>query len=60
MLEPADQENLNGMPFAADTEKAFDSVYCSVLQKFGFGLDFVQWVKTMFCNAQSCVMNNGN
>ena len=26
---------------------------------FGFGTLFVQWVKTLFKNAQSCVMNNG-
>ena len=29
------------------------------LKRFGFGTQFVQWVKTLFKNAQSCVMNNG-
>ena len=60
----ADQENLDGILFAADIEKAFDSVehnfIFSVLRKFGFGQEFIQWIKTMFCNAESCVMNNGN
>ena len=63
-MEHADQENLDGILFAADIKKAFDSVEHSfiftVVKKFGFGSDFVQWIKTMFCNAQSCVMNNGN
>ena len=49
--------------FAADIEKAFDSVdhnfiYAS-LKKLEFGKDFVQWIKTLFENSQSCVMNNG-
>ena len=29
------------------------------LKRFGFGKDFVQWIKTLFKNSQSCVMNNG-
>ena len=33
-------------------------IYAS-LKKFGFGKDFVQWIKTLFKNSQSCVMNNG-
>ena len=47
----------------ANVEKAFDSVdhnfiYPS-LKKFGLGKDFVQWIKILFKNSQSCVMNNG-
>ena len=64
ILDHAYQENLDGIRFAADIEKAFDSVehnfIFSVLRKFGFGPEFIQWIKTMFCNAESCVMNNGN
>ena len=64
ILEPADQENLDGILSAEDKEKAFDSVehnyIFSMLKKFGFGPDFLQWVKTTFCNVQSCVVNNGN
>ena len=29
------------------------------LKRFAFGTQFVQWVKTPFESAQSCVMNNG-
>ena len=51
------------MLFSADIEKAFDSVdhnfiYAS-LKRFRFGKYFVQWIKTLFKNTQSCVMNNG-
>ena len=63
LLKYAENEYIDGILFAADIEKAFDSVdhnfiYAS-LKKFGFGKDFVQWIKTLFKNSQSCVMNNG-
>ena len=49
--------------FSSDFEKAFDSIdncfMFACLKRFGFGIQFVQWVKTLFKNAQSCVMNNG-
>ena len=63
LLKYAENENIDGILFAADIEKAFDSVdhnfiYAS-LKMCGFGKDFVQWIKTLFKNSQSCVMNNG-
>ena len=30
----------------------------SVLESFGFGPEFLQWVRVLFKNAESCVMNN--
>ena len=49
--------------FSADFEKAFDSIDHSflfaVLESFGFGPNFIQWVRTLFYNAESCVINNG-
>ena len=57
-------DHIDGIRFVADIEKAFDSVehnfIFSVLRKFGFGPEFIQWIKTTFCNAESCVMNNGS
>ena len=64
LFKYAENENIDGILFAADIEKAFDSVdhnfiYVS-LKKFEFGKDFVQWIiKTLSKNFQSCVMNNG-
>ena len=63
LLAYAESENLDGILFAADIEKAFDSVehnfIFASLKKFGFGEDFIRWVKTFLNGSQSCVMNNG-
>lgn len=64
LLKYAEEENQDGILFAADIEKAFDSVdhnfIFATLKKFGFGSDFIQWIMTLFKNSQSCLMNNGN
>ena len=53
ILYNTEQENIDGVLFATDIEKGFDSVEHSfifaVLKKFGFGDDFVQWIKTIRC-----------
>ena len=63
LLKYAEDENIDGILFPADVEKAFDSVdhnfMFAALKRFGFGNDFVRWIKTIFKNSQSCVMNNG-
>ena len=63
LLEYADIENLDGLIFAADIEKAFDSIehnfLLATLTKYGFGSNFIKWIKTLFSNCESCVMNNG-
>ena len=50
LLTDPDQENLDGIMFAADIEKAFDSVehnfVFATLKKFGFGDSFIKWVRT--------------
>ena len=62
-MDHADKENLDGMLFAADIEKAFDSLehnfLFATLAKFGFGPDFIRWIKVLFFDANSCVMNSG-
>ena len=46
---------------AADFEKAFDSVdhdfLFEVLELFGFGKSFCNWVKTLYTDTIRCVMN---
>ena len=63
LLAYGESENLDGILFAADIEKAFDSVehkfIFASLKRFGFGEDFIRWVKTFLNDSQSCVMNNG-
>ena len=53
----------NGYLVAADFEKAFDSVdhefLFKVLELFGFGQSFLTWVKILYTDTSSCVMNGG-
>ena len=62
-IEYADEMDEEGILFSSDIEKAFDSVdhtfIFTTLKKFGFGPDFIQWVKTLLNRPESCVMNNG-
>ena len=64
ILEYTDAAQLEGYIFAADMEKAFDSVehnfIIAALEAYGFGPNFVQWVKTLLYYQKSCVMNNGH
>ena len=61
MMEYADKSNIEAILFSADFEKAFGSIdhtfILAVLKSYGFGPDFIQWVKTFLNNAESCVMN---
>ena len=63
ILYHAEHENLDGILFAVDMEKAFDSLEHSfifaTLTRSGFGKDFIQWIRTLLCHGSSCVMNNG-
>ena len=62
ILYHTEQENIDCVLFAADIEKAFDSVEQSfifaVLKKFDFGDNFIQWIKSFLFDASCCVMNN--
>ena len=62
LLKFAEEENLDGILFAADIEKAFDSVDHNFifpsLKKFGFRDNFIQWVRTIFENSEFCILNN--
>ena len=59
ILEYTEVEQMEGCMFAADIEKAFDSVdhnfLIAVLKKFGLGHEFIQWVKTLLYDQQSCL-----
>ena len=62
IIDYTDATQLEGYIFAADMEKAFDSVdhnfIIAALEAYGFGPNFVQWVKTLLYDQKSCVMNN--
>ena len=58
----ADQD-IEGIALFIDFEKAFDSLEWKYLFKaldtFQFGSDFKTWVKTLYTNISSCIINNG-
>ena len=61
ILEYTNENDIEAILFSADFEKAFDSIehpfLFAVLKSFGFGADFIQWIRTCFSNPESCVMN---
>ena len=62
ILEYTEENDISGILFSADFEKAFDSIehafLFAVFKSFGFGLPFIQWVRTFLNNAESCVVND--
>ena len=55
------KKNIHGYLLTIDFQKAFDSLnHCfllSVLCKYGFGEDFVDWVKIALKDSEPCVIN---
>lgn len=64
VIDLVEQDNLEGYIVKIDQQKAFDRVshkyLFSVLQKFGFGGKFINWVKLLYTEIYSCVKSNGN
>lgn len=56
-------QDIEGIALFIDFEKAFDSLEWEYLFKaldtFQFGPDFKTWVKTLYTNISSCIINNG-
>ena len=53
--------DIEGIALFIDFEKAFDSLEWEYLFKAldTFGSDFKTWVKTLYTNISSCIINNG-
>ena len=64
ILECTKKFEIPGYLITIDFEKAFDSIYhdfiVTVLQKYGFGASFIDWIITILANQESCVLNGGN
>ena len=62
LLAYTEENSIRGILFSADFEKAFDSIEHSfiftTLKSFGFGTQFVQWIRTIFNSTESCIINN--
>ena len=63
ILEYTRHTKMSGILVAIDFEKAFDSVdhtyLFKVLNAFNFGPSFIQWIRTLYSNISSCIINNG-
>ena len=63
LIEIIENDNLEGYLIKIDQEKAFDKVdhdyLFLVLEKFGFGPKFIQWIKIFYSNVNSSIKCNG-
>ena len=63
ILEITDLPPIGGLLMTINIEKVFDSVnhfiLISVLKRYGFGDEFIKWIKTLLKNQESCVLNGG-
>ena len=63
-IEVCDTEKLSGYLMIIDFEKAFDSMnhafLIAALKKYGFGDNFIDWIKILLNNQESCVINGGH
>ena len=63
IIDYADIYKIEGSLVFIDFKKAFDSLEWDfmllTLKRFGFNDSFVNWVKTMYTDIQTCVINNG-
>ena len=61
LLEMSEVLNKESFLVKTDIEKAFDSVnhhfLIAILEKIGFGTEFIQWMKVLLNNQESCVIN---
>ena len=63
IMKLTDNENIPGILIFIDFKKVFDTVewhhLFNCLKAFNFGPDLINWVKTFYCNIESCVINTG-
>lgn len=64
LMHYLEEHNMTGLLLLVDFEKAFDSVewdfIVKALKSFNFGPSICKWFETLYSEAKSCVINNGN
>jgi exonuclease III len=64
IINYVNERNLHGILAFVDYEKAFDSVswkyMYDCLNALNFGENFINFIKTMYSNIETCVVNNGH
>ena len=55
--------NIPGLILLLDFEKAFDTLEWTFIEKtlqhYGFGSLIQKWIRTLYCDIESCIINNG-
>ena len=63
-LTIADENDISGILFFADFEKAFDTIEHNFINRalkyFKFGNDIIPWIDVFYKDISSCVINNGH
>ena len=63
LIEYTDKKNIPGLLLFIDFEKAFDTVewkfVWQVFKRFNFGEVLIKWLKIIYNNPVSCILNNG-
>ena len=63
LLDVTEKFKTKGYLVTIDIEKAFDSLghsfLLTTLEKFGFGTNFIDWIKIFLNEQESCVINGG-
>ena len=64
ILEFTAENEMEAILFSANFEKALNSIehpfLFATLKSYGFGADFIQWVRIFLCKVETCVTNNGH
>ena len=62
IIEDTKQKDMHGLLMTIDFEKAFDSISWEYLfrslEAFNFSQPFIDWIKLLYTNISSCIMNN--
>ncbi len=63
IMNLTDEETIPDVLVLVDFKKAFDSLEWSFVEKalkcFNFGPSICQWIKVLYHNNNSCILNNG-
>ena len=63
IIQYATEKNITGLLLFIAFEKGFDSLEWSfihdTLSFYGFGASLINWVKTLYSQTESCILNNG-
>ena len=64
LIEYTNIKDLPGLLLFIDFEKAFDTIewkfIWKVFESFNFGNSYIKWLKIIYKNPQSCIINNGH